>query len=645
MTAKRSGLALGSLARGRTQLFLAVFTTLLAALGCSTDAPSESTLGSSTQAATVDRVLSYSLPPLTASQSVALGATHSLAVRDRSQVRVPAGGYATVSNLATGTTSVGVNAQVGNLWSIPGVALQSNAAVNGFLKTSGVVTPPTGNTVTGGVTENLPIVPEQRVRHVIFPNATSNVDLDTNQTQTLAPGSYLRLNVKTGAKLTLSSGTYYFDNVTFEPNAEIRLNKANGPIYVYVLNAFIHRGKFVDGGGKLANLLVGYFGTAMAIVEAPFLGTLVAPNAKISLATVGAPGHRGAFFGKDIELAPDTTVWLYPFGVTVDPLWSVPTPDGTAEAFTDLAVRADGGLLAATTKRVLSIQANGSATTVFSSAANTSTVFLNRAGTAFGVSAGADVTLRHADGSAFRTYSRKDYEYSVFVPGADKTFFPEVKAGHDHPAVTFARFFDAAGSQLARFSAPGLEVSRLTATDLYYSTGTDLYKVNQAGAQVWHATAALMSFEVSQGSRLIGKLRDGRSVQHFVNGVAQPATALGAPIYRIAIAPQGTYSAVATRQAVQLFQNGVATVAVNVPVTGITALAVSDRGETLLGAVASGGARRAMLIDAQGEVLWDTVLAADTQAFRPGLGFMPGDNALVAREATRVSTFTINRTL
>ena len=46
---------------------------------------------------------------------------------------------------------------------------------------------------------------------------------------------------RANAKLTLSTGTYYFESLKFEPSSEIRLNKSSGPIYVYVLNTFIHR--------------------------------------------------------------------------------------------------------------------------------------------------------------------------------------------------------------------------------------------------------------------------------------------------------------------------------------------------------------------------------------------------------------------
>lgn len=628
----------------RTCAWQACTALLLLLTGCTSSSDEgEAKLARSTEAAVVERVLSYSLPPLTASQTVAIGATRTLSVRDRSRVRLPNGSGATISNLAAGSTTVGVGAQVGNVWSVPGVLLQESATVSGFLKTTGTLTRRAGAIVSGGVTEQLPITPEQRTRHVVFPAATLPVSVETDQQRSLAPGSYLALTVKPRGKLTLSSGSYYFRSLLFESQAEIRLNKANGPIFVYVLDSFIQRGRFIDGGGRLANALFGYFGSVAAAVEAPFLGTLIAPNAKITLATVSAPGHRGAFFGKDVELAPDTTVWMHPFGVTVEPRWSAPS--AANESFLDLAVQSTGGALAATTQSVVSIQPDGTKSQVFAGTPNADSIFLSRAGTHFGVANGVNVTLRRADGTPIRSFTRSNYEYSVPVPGSDTVFSPELTVGHDRAKVTHARFIDAAGSQLARFAAPGLEVSRLSATHLYYSTPTQLVKVTQAGAEDWRVTAALATFEISNGPRLIGKSRDGLSVQHFVNGAAQAAVVIGQPVFRIAISPSGTFSTVATQKAVQLFQSGLLVNTLTLPIQSVTAVAVSDRGETLLGAVLAASGRRAFLIDAGGEVLWDAVLAADSQAFRPGLSFLPTGEGFLAREAAQVAAFNINRTL
>ena len=46
---------------------------------------------------------------------------------------------------------------------------------------------------------------------------------------------------------------------------------------------------------------------------APFTGTLVALDALVDFATVGAPGHTGAFYAKDITVQPDNTIIHFPF--------------------------------------------------------------------------------------------------------------------------------------------------------------------------------------------------------------------------------------------------------------------------------------------------------------------------------------------
>lgn len=54
--------------------------------------------------------------------------------------------------------------------------------------------------------------------------------------------------------------------------------------------------------------MVVYTGTPLAAIESRFLGTIVAPNAKIELKSVTAPGHVGTFFGKHVELHQNTTL-------------------------------------------------------------------------------------------------------------------------------------------------------------------------------------------------------------------------------------------------------------------------------------------------------------------------------------------------
>jgi len=53
-------------------------------------------------------------------------------------------------------------------------------------------------------------------------------------------------------------------------------------------------------------------------VEAAFTGTIVAPNAKVSLGSVSG-GHTGSFFGLDVEIFPQTTVTFQPFNYPWSP--------------------------------------------------------------------------------------------------------------------------------------------------------------------------------------------------------------------------------------------------------------------------------------------------------------------------------------
>jgi hypothetical protein len=49
-------------------------------------------------------------------------------------------------------------------------------------------------------------------------------------------------------------------------------------------------------------------GTEATVVEAPYRGTILAPNATLTLATVGSAGFRGVYQARDIEVRPDVVV-------------------------------------------------------------------------------------------------------------------------------------------------------------------------------------------------------------------------------------------------------------------------------------------------------------------------------------------------
>jgi len=138
------------------------------------------------------------------------------------------------------------------------------------------------------------------------------VTVPPDSTRTLAPGSYGALNIASRTKVYLRSGTYFFTSGNLEPGADVRLNTSTGPVYLYVKDSFTFKGKFVDSSGRYDQVMVGYFGTAVANIETAFSGTLVAPRARVELKTV-TDAHRGSFFAKELEVFARTRVEHHPF--------------------------------------------------------------------------------------------------------------------------------------------------------------------------------------------------------------------------------------------------------------------------------------------------------------------------------------------
>jgi hypothetical protein len=140
-----------------------------------------------------------------------------------------------------------------------------------------------------------------------------NRHLEPEQTMTLAPGAYSGVFVKPRAELTLTSGTYYFDSLVSDAESILRMDTSAGPIRIYVAFSLQHHGEMTDvDATELGDIFVGYFGTAPVYIESGLDATLVAPNAKIILAS--APGDfHGAYYGMQVEARPDVTIWHRPF--------------------------------------------------------------------------------------------------------------------------------------------------------------------------------------------------------------------------------------------------------------------------------------------------------------------------------------------
>jgi hypothetical protein len=148
-----------------------------------------------------------------------------------------------------------------------------------------------------------------------FPPATGgNIDLQPDQQLSIAPGSYGTAAIKSRSVLGLAPGDYYFHTLeVLEPQARLELAEPNAPVSIHVRDKLTFRGEVtVTGSSAFPLLFLVYQGALPAHLESRFQGTLLAPSAAIVVGSSSTP-HRGAFFGREVEVQAGARVIHMPF--------------------------------------------------------------------------------------------------------------------------------------------------------------------------------------------------------------------------------------------------------------------------------------------------------------------------------------------
>jgi hypothetical protein len=235
-----------------------------------------------------------------------------LKINDSVTVLTSSGSAAAVASLVGGTF-IGPDARVGSTYADGSLELRNRARIEGVAKATGSITKLPDAVITGTASTNASLAPiDETAWTVKFPTTNlGNKSLEPDQSLALAPGAYGSVSVKSRAKLSLTRGVYYLSSLSVEPDAKLELDNRLGPIFIYVATSFTFRGQIVQLA-TTANVLYGVFGTSTVNLEAPFVGTVVAPNAKLSLAKV-SQAHVGSFFGNSLEVMAGANVRLRAF--------------------------------------------------------------------------------------------------------------------------------------------------------------------------------------------------------------------------------------------------------------------------------------------------------------------------------------------
>jgi hypothetical protein len=226
-------------------------------------------------------------------------------------VRLPNGTPAAISNTGTGTFNVGVGAETGNVLTEGSVFLSTNANVQGSIHAGGsVVDQSSSVTVTGAITSGTEFdLPSNPTLGVTFPTSlVTTVDVEPGNNVAFPPGAYASIAVKSGAVLTLSTGVYFVGNLDLEPQATLSLNQAAGAVKLYVQSSIIDRGLIQSVSGTASGFVLGYAGTSLNI-QSPFTaGTVIAPNADVVIASLGANAFTGKLVAQSLEVQPNAVL-------------------------------------------------------------------------------------------------------------------------------------------------------------------------------------------------------------------------------------------------------------------------------------------------------------------------------------------------
>lgn len=294
----------------------------VASCGHSPDpAPSE-VVGTNTAAlSTADVTIDLAYPAGFSVANVAVGASDSLQLNDQVKLFAATGSPGAATNTGSGMLTLGNGALLGTVASVGNVKIGDRDTAS-MLSSSGTVT--VGSTdVVGTIAQHATLTPLVHRTLTVHPPAgtPTTFDLEPGQTGTLSPGIYTSVSIKTGARVTLTAGTYVIDSLDLEPQGVLNLDTSQGELDVYVDTSVIWRGAETGDGTKF---ILGYLGTGMLDLESPLAGLALAPFGTLQLVSTAA-GYTGAFYGKDVILQPGVQVTSAPTPLLIGSVTVSPT--------------------------------------------------------------------------------------------------------------------------------------------------------------------------------------------------------------------------------------------------------------------------------------------------------------------------------
>jgi hypothetical protein len=200
-------------------------------------------------------------------------------------------------NAGRGSTTIGVEANVGAIESQPSVLAADRAVVDGALTTAGVFTPGNGVLVSGPISQHAALhLPSLDLCEATFTGISSgDVLLEPDQIRILAAGRYGNVVVKSRANLQLPPGIVELSSLDLEPDAKLTVSASQTTLLLV-------SGTVIWRGTASAPLFLGVFSSGTTYIESQFSGSLVQPLGSIVIRALAGPTLTGQVFAKNISV-------------------------------------------------------------------------------------------------------------------------------------------------------------------------------------------------------------------------------------------------------------------------------------------------------------------------------------------------------
>jgi hypothetical protein len=267
--------------------------------------------------------LTVSLPPGYNPADLVLGATGEIMVRDGVEIGGDVDSPLLIATEGEEGVELGADSvHEGDVLSVGDVSLRERASVAGNVVTGGELVHQNDWEILGSLSEDVAIGEFVELDlNLVFYEPTGDLEVGNGESESASPGSYGDVHVFSQGELALSSGSYFFEDLTLEPQAHLALDTTDGPVRIFVSGGITHRG-VIDGAPE--DFLLASVGTIPVEIDAPFKGTIWAPEAQLRLGPVDGSGHKGAFLAKSILAEARQPIQFVPFSgwddlVAVDP--------------------------------------------------------------------------------------------------------------------------------------------------------------------------------------------------------------------------------------------------------------------------------------------------------------------------------------